>query len=139
MHRDETDPGVKLVGEANQVVGAGEESLNEDPEKAEQDGHLYHHGTQAPNRANSRFPVQSHRLLGHPGPVSPVALLNLPHSGLQQGHGPHLVELFQGEGQRHHAYQHGEHDDGESHVFEEDYIQHHQGVKHGADDNLVPE
>jgi hypothetical protein len=54
------------------------------------------------------------------------------------GHGPHLVELLQGEGQSYQPYQNRKHDYGYPHVVEEHYIQHHQGVEHGADDDLIP-
>ena len=139
MDGDEANPGVNLVRQSNQVIRAGEKGLNQDPEEAKQDGHLDYHRAQATDGADSRFPVKPHRLLGNPCPVALVSLLDLPHLRLEPGHGPHLVELFEGEGQRHHAYQHGERYDCQAHVTEENNVQHHQGVEHGTDDYLVPE
>ncbi len=72
------------------MVGAGEQRLHQHPEQPKEDGHLDHQRPQAPHWADPSLSVQPHRLLGNPGPVPPVALLDFPHPRLKVAHRPHL-------------------------------------------------
>jgi len=47
--------------------------------------------------------------------------------------------LFQGQWQRHQANQNRKHDDGDTHVVEEDHIQYQQGIEHGPNDYFGPD
>jgi hypothetical protein len=139
VNRYEGYPGVELVGQAHQVVRVGVEGLDEDSEEADEDGELDYEGSQASQGGDPGLPVHLHGLLRDTGSVAAVTLLNLPHFGLEQGHGPHLADLLQGQGQGYHPYQHRERNDGDAHVVKEDDVQHHQGVEHGPDYDLIPE
>ena len=133
------NPRIELLRKTHQVFRLGKQGLDEDAEKANKDGKLNHQRAQAPHRAHTRFPVQPHGLLGYPGPVPAVPLLDFPHPGLQFAHPAHLPDLLQGEGKGHQPYQNGKGYDGQSHVVEAQNVQHHQGVEHGTDYYFVPE
>ncbi len=139
MNRDESNPGIQLLGEVNQVFRLGEQGLNQDPEEPDEDGQLHHQRAEAANRANAGLPVELHGFLGNARPVATVTFLDLPHSGLQFAHPPHLANLLQGQGKGYQPHQDGEGDDGQPHVVEADHVQHHQGVEHRANDYFVPE
>ena len=139
MDRHEGDPRVQLVGKIDQVFRVVEQGENEDPEQADQDGHLNDQRAQAADGVHAALAVQPHGFLGDPLAVALVALLDLADPGLHPGHGAHLPQLAHGQGNGHHAHQRGEHDDGDAHLGEAQHIQHQQGVEHGPDDHLIPD
>jgi len=136
---DESNPGVQLFGQVNQVFRLGEQGLNQDPEETDKDGKLHYQRAEAANRAYAGFAVELHGFLGNAGPVAAVTFLDLAHAGLQFAHAPHLANLLQGQGKGYQPHQDGEGDNGQPHVVEADHVQHHQGVEHGANDYFVPE
>jgi hypothetical protein len=98
MNGNKGNPGVEFFRKPYQVIGAGEQSLNQHPEQADENGQLDDERPQAAHRADAGLPVEPHGLLRGPRPVAAVALLNLPHFGLQRRHGPHLADLLESKG-----------------------------------------
>ncbi len=139
VYLSQWDPGVQLFRQPDQVVGAGEHDLDQHPEQADQDGHLDDHWAQAAEGAHPGLPVQAHGLLGNSGPVPGVPVLNLLQLGLQRTHGPHLLQLLQCQRQRGHPDNGGQYDDRQTHLAEEDGVEHHQAVEHGPNYQFGPE
>ena len=127
------------MGQSHQVLRFGEKGLNQDAEKANQDGQLDHQRPQAAHRTHSRLPVEAHCFLGNAGPVAAVTLLDFPHPGLQVAHPPHLANLFQGQRQGYQPHKDGKGDNRQAHVAETDDVQHQQGVEHRANDYFIPD
>ena len=139
MNRDKVDPRVQLVGKVDQVFRVVEQGEDQHPEQADEDGHLNNQRAQAANGVDTALAVQPHGLLGDPLAVALVPLLDFPDSRLHGSHRAHLPQLLDGQGNGHHAHQHGERDDGDAHLVEAQHVQHQQGVEHRPDDHLVPE
>ena len=139
MNWHEGNPRIQLVGQVDQVLRVVEQGLNQHPEKADENRHLHNERAEAADGINAAFPVQLHRFLGYALPVAGIAFLDLPHPGLKAGHGAHLAQLPHRQRNRHHAHQHGEKDDGQSHLGEAQDVQHQEGVEHRPDDDLSPE
>ena len=130
--------GIDLLRQSHQLVRRAKQGLNQHPEQAEQDGHLHNHGPQAADRAYSGILVDPHGLLGHPGPVVLIALLRGLHFGLKSAHGPHLPDLFDGEGHRHEPDDDGQQDDGYAHLLASQNVKQHQQIQGWADYELGP-
>jgi len=113
--------------------------LDQHPEETDEDRHLDHEGAKTPDGADPGILVEFHGLLGYPGAVVLIALLNFLHLGLQGGHVAYLPDLFQGQRHRQQPHYEGEDDDGQAHLIPENDVQDQQGVDHGPDDYLIPE
>ena len=133
------NPGVEFLRQRHQVVRPRVECLNQNPEQAEEDGHLDDQRPDTAHRTYPRLTVHAHCFLRNSGPVAPVAFLDLSHPGLEVHHGPHLAQLLDGERQRQQPDYDSEHNDGDAHVVEADGVQNHQQIQHGPYDNFPPE
>ncbi len=138
MDRGEGDPGIQLVRKLHQVFRVVEQGKDQDPEQTDQDGHLHYQRAQTTDWVHPAFAVEPHGLLGDSLTVALVTLLDFADPGLHARHGAHLPQLTHSQGYGRHAYQRGEHDDGNAHLGEAEHIQHQQGVEHGPNDHLVP-
>jgi hypothetical protein len=78
MNRDKSNPGVEFFRKPYQVVGVGEQGLNQHSEQPDENGQLDHEGAQTSDGADASLAVDSHGLLRRPSAVAAVAFLNLP-------------------------------------------------------------
>ena len=134
---DRGEPGVKPLAQPYQRVRLGGKSLPQGLKQANPDRKLDQHRPQAAQWVHSALAVQLHRLLGNPRPIIAVPLLDSLHPRLKGAHGPHLPGLLQGQRQRGQPDQHGEGDDGEPELIEEDPVQQRQAVDHGVNNQNV--
>ncbi len=139
MNRHESKPRVQLVRKVHQVFRIVEQRQNQHSEQADEYGHLHDQRPQAADGVDSALPIQRHGFLGDALPVAGVALLYLPHPGLQARHRAHLPQLPHRQRDGYHSDQHGKGDDGQAHLRKAQHVQHQQGVEHGPDDDFVPE
>lgn len=139
MDRHEGDPWIQFIRKVDQVLRVVEQRQDENPEQANEDGHLNDQRPQATDRVDSALAVEPHGFLRDSLTVAFVPLLNFANPWLHRRHGSHLPQLTYGQRYGHHAYDHGERDDGEAHLREAQHVQHQQGVQHGPDDHLIPD